>query len=666
MDIQGKATKATRNQSHDKDVIANLGDAPALIMGDTRRRPPDKRAVNLRWLSGTVLTGCTSITLMGVALLAALNGQHQQAIPSSAFIMAKMEALQNKALDELNFGKSDRIIPIIQQQSNKQVLQVSTVTHVEGKDFIKMRPFAHISTALIAHPSKAEANIPAFNPLDIFSDAGEPIEHTASDSIYSAQVDGQILIEMSDFPLTPSLQNTEVAFDLEEVRETLLTQALPLLDTAAPFPIAAYAPAGQFNFPRQPNDIFQELGVRIITENVTNFAKSDEKSNLSVKEELLTIHNGDTLRKLLRSVEILPATIKKIIVAFQKINRNIIIKPGQKLRLALAPDENDTNHHIPIRVSLYEENGHILTVALNDNGIFTNAPEPSSIRQLSTNRRQVVVKEGNGPTATIHDSIYATAQTHDISKELASDLIKIYAFDIDLQRHTHSNDSIELLYSMEEPGPVSTGRPEILFTSITIANNTRRFYRFRTADDGLVDYYDATGKSAKKFLMRKPVASGRFRSGFGMRRHPILGYSKMHTGVDWSAPRGTPIMAAGNGVILEAKWKSGYGRWIKIHHTNGYETAYAHMKGWAKGIKAGKRVRQGQIIGYVGSTGLSTGPHLHYEVTVNGRRVNPMRIRLPRGRILKGKMLEAFLKEHERINALIEKNKSNTKTLARS
>jgi murein DD-endopeptidase MepM/ murein hydrolase activator NlpD len=150
------------------------------------------------------------------------------------------------------------------------------------------------------------------------------------------------------------------------------------------------------------------------------------------------------------------------------------------------------------------------------------------------------------------------------------------------------------------------------------------------------------------------MGSGRFRSAFGMRRHPILRRYKMHTGVDWAAPRGTPIMAAGNGTIAYAGWKSGYGKHIRIRHANGYETSYSHMTGFAAGSRENARVRQGQVIGYVGSTGLSTGPHLHYEVFVNNRYVNPMKIRLPRGRVLKGDTLAGFRTERDRIDTLLE------------
>ena len=166
--------------------------------------------------------------------------------------------------------------------------------------------------------------------------------------------------------------------------------------------------------------------------------------------------------------------------------------------------------------------------------------------------------------------------------------------------------------------------------------------------------------------MRKPVANGIMRSGFGLRRHPILGYSKMHTGVDWAAPRGTPIYSAGNGVVEHAERTGGYGNQVKIQHANGYETAYGHMSSFARGMKNGTRVRQGQLIGYVGTTGLSTGPHVHYEVLVNGRFVNPMRIKVPRGRELEGPALAEFQRERDRIDGLVGRTGAGSAQLTTS
>jgi murein DD-endopeptidase MepM/ murein hydrolase activator NlpD len=183
-------------------------------------------------------------------------------------------------------------------------------------------------------------------------------------------------------------------------------------------------------------------------------------------------------------------------------------------------------------------------------------------------------------------------------------------------------------------------------------------FRFHAPEEGSVEYFDEQGRSLKKFLLRKPMAEGILRSGFGYRRHPILGYSKMHTGVDWATRIGTPIISAGNGTVIKAEWDGGYGRRVEVQHANGYVTAYSHQSRFASGVRAGARVRQGQVIGYVGNTGLSTGPHLHYEVVVNGHFVDPMKIRVPRGKELDGRALAEFKRQREQVEGLIAKSGS--------
>ncbi|RME99854.1 MAG: M23 family metallopeptidase, partial [Alphaproteobacteria bacterium] len=210
---------------------------------------------------------------------------------------------------------------------------------------------------------------------------------------------------------------------------------------------------------------------------------------------------------------------------------------------------------------------------------------------------------------------------------------------------------------------IETRPGELLFTAMTVGGVTKRFYRFRLPE-GEVDYYDADGNSAKKFLMRKPVKGARFTSGFGIRRHPVSRRTRMHTGSDWAAKTGTPILAAGDGIVEEAGRKGGYGNYVRIRHANGYKTAYGHMSRFAKGMRPGLKVTQGQVIGYVGSTGVSTGPHLHFEVLVNNRHVNPMTIPVPRGRQLTGKLLAEFQRERARIEELMRRAPVTTQVAA--
>jgi murein DD-endopeptidase MepM/ murein hydrolase activator NlpD len=259
----------------------------------------------------------------------------------------------------------------------------------------------------------------------------------------------------------------------------------------------------------------------------------------------------------------------------------------------------------------------------------------------------------NRVAGTIEQSIYQTALAEGASDQQVVDYADIFGYDIDFQREMRAGDQFEMLYETfddERGDPVKAGA--LIFASMNGAALTKNFYRFTPSDDGVVDYFDDKGQSAKKFLMKTPINGARLSSGFGNRKHPILGYTKLHKGTDFAAPRGTPIYAAGNGVIERAGPFSTFGNYVKIQHANGYETAYAHLNGFAKGIKKGVRVKQGQVIAYVGTTGRSTGPHLHYEVYINGRAVNAMALKLPTGRKLEGEQLAAFNAEKARIDAL--------------
>jgi murein DD-endopeptidase MepM/ murein hydrolase activator NlpD len=265
---------------------------------------------------------------------------------------------------------------------------------------------------------------------------------------------------------------------------------------------------------------------------------------------------------------------------------------------------------------------------------------------------------GTGPR--LYQSLYETAARHDLPRTTVDDLVRIFGYDVDFQRRISSGDSLDVFYTFDEDatGQAAMERPELLYAALNLGGELRKVYRFQSPDDGTIDYLDEQGRSLKKFLIRKPIADGIMRSGFGYRRHPVLGYAKLHTGVDWANPIGTPIVAAGNATVLKADWDSGYGRRVELQHINGYVTTYNHMSRFARGVTAGAKVRQGQVIGYVGSTGLSTGAHLHYEVIINGHFVDPMKIRVPRGRELDGRMLSEFTRQREQIEGTMQKSRT--------
>ena len=257
--------------------------------------------------------------------------------------------------------------------------------------------------------------------------------------------------------------------------------------------------------------------------------------------------------------------------------------------------------------------------------------------------------------AEIETSIYSSALQLGAEDQHVVDFASAFAYDIDFQREIHPGDRFEILFETfydERGNAVRNG--DVLYAALNGKALQRGFYRFAPSDDGVVDYFDQNGESATKFLMKTPINGARISSNFGKRKHPISGYTRLHKGTDFAAPTGTPIYAAGNGTVQRASRNGGYGNYIKIKHTRGYETAYAHLSKYAKGIKAGKKVKQGDVIGYVGSTGASTGPHLHYEVYVDGKPVNVMSLKLPNGRKLQDEpaMLEEFKAHQAMVDAL--------------
>jgi murein DD-endopeptidase MepM/ murein hydrolase activator NlpD len=337
---------------------------------------------------------------------------------------------------------------------------------------------------------------------------------------------------------------------------------------------------------------------------------------------------------------------------------------GQRIRLLIAPAGPGLGRQI-MRIVLFGESGIEEIVAANDRGVFVSVTPPrddSRPRQAPGRTAQAggddEEEEDEGSGARLYDSLYETVLKNELPRQTVEDLVRIFGYDVDFQRRVSAGDSLELFYAVDEEN--AGERMDILYASLNVGGEVRRVYRHQ-GDDGSVDYLDDQGRSLKKFLIRKPIAEGVLRSGFGYRRHPILGYAKMHTGVDWANRIGTPIIAAGNGTVIKAEWDSGYGRRVELQHANGYVTAYSHMSRFGRGVAPGARMRQGQVIGYVGSTGLSTGPHLHYEVVVNGHFVDPMKIRVPRGRELDGRPLADFKRQREQVDDLLKKAGGSTR-----
>jgi murein DD-endopeptidase MepM/ murein hydrolase activator NlpD len=398
-------------------------------------------------------------------------------------------------------------------------------------------------------------------------------------------------------------------------------------------------------------DPYAGFEARVVPENITLLPKTTSQATGGnvFNERVILAKKGDSVLTILRDLGATPDDIGAIAKVLGPRGRDGGVKEGQKLRVLMTPVAGGQRLQ-PIRVIIASDTSIDAVAALSDTGKYVAV----DVRNVETEVAESS-EDNNDDTAGVrlYQSVYETAMRNQIPRPIIDELVRIYSYDVDFQRKVQPGDSFEVLYAGEEETPIADNRSDVLFAALTVGGEAKKFYRFQSPDDGLVDYYDEGGKSAKKFLVRKPVAEGIMRSPFGIRRHPILGYTKMHTGIDWAAPSGTPIYASGNGVVEKEGWESGYGKYIRIRHTNGYETAYGHLSAYARGIEEGKRVRQGQVIGFVGSTGLSTGSHLHYEILVNGRFVDPMRIKLPRGRVLEGGLLANFEQERERLDGIM-------------
>ena len=332
--------------------------------------------------------------------------------------------------------------------------------------------------------------------------------------------------------------------------------------------------------------------------------------------------SGDTYQSIINKLEI-NETEKKILLKTILNEKTLkILRINQKFSLKL--DNLNNGNIINFKIETDKKN-EILFTRSNEENIF----KTKKIKKNFT--KSLVYKE-----TVILDSLYNSAINLGIKPNIIIEFARLYGFQIDFQRDVWKNDSFQIIYEQftnEDNVVVDTG--EIIFANLNLQDTDYQLYKFEY-EKNKIDYFDENGKSIRKTLMKTPINGARLSSSYGKRKHPILGYTKMHTGTDFAAPKGTPIMASGDGKVMKAGWCGGGGNCVKIKHNSTYQTVYAHMSKFGRGIKKGVRVKQGQVIGYVGSTGMSTGPHLHYEVIENGKKINSQKLKLPSGKILKG------------------------------
>jgi murein DD-endopeptidase MepM/ murein hydrolase activator NlpD len=646
------------NRRLDAEVVS-LGNEPPLSVDGGTGGLTDRRRFSVQWFSGTILTGLCGAALMGGAVFASLDGE-----TNFAAAPERVETVLRGALAGVGhltgIRKTDRLAAISEPSVARQIVRVPISTRVRERELVRTRSFVRVSGNLAPSLSELSANIPPFNPQKLLADGVT----NSDDAAPAAEPDAEVSFVTCDFLQSgPKNKVSAAVCDLNSLLAKVKPATLLPVDdiiarvrdvaskTPASSPLLANADASatpglKLNYAAEGDtDPYAGFQARVVPENITLLSKTNGSSDWS--EHLVVVKKGETVGSILRELGAQPDEIRGILPVLGARAREGGVKEGEKLRVLTVAA--GLGHMQPLRVIIAGDGGVAAAVALSDAGKYV-AADIRNVDAEGPEGNEDGPSDDDGSGVRLYQSIYETALRNNVPNPVIEEIVRIYSYDVDFQRKVQAGDSFDMLYSDDEN---AEGKNEVRFVSLTVGGETKRYYHHQTADDGSYDYYDETGKSAKKFLVRKPVPLGIMRSGFGERNHPLLHYMKTHTGVDWAAPFGTPIFAAGNGTIDEIGVKGGYGKYIRIRHANGYQTAYGHMTAFARGLNVGSRVRQGQVIGFVGSTGLSTGAHVHYEILVNDRFVDPMRIKLPRGRVLDGTPLALFEKNREQLDSLM-------------
>ncbi|WP_226575920.1 M23 family metallopeptidase [Acuticoccus sediminis] len=621
-----------------------LGDEPPLVLGDDDPSRYSRRGISLRWLFGAVVTAVTSTALMGGALFAALDGRY--VISAAAAPLVSPADVEPRVLAR----KGDRIRPTDEPVSSRRVIDVSTVVRQGDERIIAKKPYVLVNASLVLD-RKEIGEVPKFNLKDLIETETKASDD-APDAITNQQVDGEIKVSVTDFPLESGVA-FENDLDLDDADVTRQVQDEVSDELPDEYAEVASAPEADTPYAVDGDDFFVPRSIPsapnivLIPENVSALAKSsaEEGDDEDGNDLLELVQPGDTLSKILIGSGVSSSDVEAIDKVLSDAGVGTLTT-GQTLHVIFEIVDDD--HRRPMRLSIYSGETHVATVATTDSGTFVLGEAPSG---PAPNVADLQVAAPKDRTPTLYESLYQTAVNQNLPDRVRDILVATFANEVDFNAPVRPGEKLTVMHS--EVASEADGPAELLFAALTVSGTEQRFYRFKS-DDGTVDYYDPDGRTGDRFLLRKPVARGVLTSTFGPRRHPIYHRVRMHNGVDYGAPRGTQIYAAADGVVSQAGWTSGgYGRHVTVDHRYGYQTVYGHQSRIADGIKPGVKVKQGQVIGYVGSTGYSTGPHLHYEIRINGRAVNPLKIRLRRGKELSGEQLVAFGAERDRIDDLL-------------
>jgi murein DD-endopeptidase MepM/ murein hydrolase activator NlpD len=611
-----------------------------------------RRAGRFRWLLST----CLAAGVGALAILVAIAGSMDMLDTDVATIEQRLRQA-SLSLRLPVTARSDGLRWALPKTDKLLIPETATAVKTYISDQVKQRRgnreytlnkyYMRLAARLGPVPKKDARTVPPFNPFALYAntspiDGGERSEAVPESSVpikllelngILPSEDGQEMTAEEVAALVARWQTAEEE-DASSGAELLAVRAQRMADVLPPQTTAL------------PKTVFE-------TEDT-----ADEPGARAVAP--VKVQRGDTLPRILARLGAQTSQVPAMLDAARSVFPDSGLQPGYEVRAMVLPVTNRPAGDL-VRFSVYDEAGlHKVTVTRNGTGEYV----PSATRVEERVTHVALTDDDRAQDSSVYTSFYSLAVKQGVPPDLITQVMRVHAPATDFRQRVRVGDGVELFFDLKgEDRGVGGEIGDLLATFITSGGETRKFYRFPTPG-GTVDFYDAEGNTARKFLMRLPVRTRdvRLTSGFGMRMHPLLRIQKMHAGEDWATAAGTPIMAAGNGIVEEAGPKGENGIFVRIRHANGYKTGYAHMSRLADGVGPGVRVRQGQIVGYVGCTGLCSGPHVHYEVMVRNRfdstysHVNPGTIPIPNERQLKGKDLADFKRERTRIDELMRRS----------
>ena len=619
-------------------------------------------ASRLKWIGSTCLVGVVGVCVIAVVMYASMDFERDAGIISS-IQKASISALQPKQVGrivhdqpDIAFGqKTDRIKLTAKGVTTSHIIHDSVVRRRDSTEFIEIQPYVLIEASLATEAPSNTRRIPKFDPFELYANK-TPVEDDGDKSGSPSATSDNVALSSSDIRISRLAIVDEFAIGTEKAEQFVAEAAAVLAEAGADFEAA---PEEQFG-DTEPVEAAQEADEKL-DPNTTVVQKTLEpKTSIAerFRHSAVTVRPGDTLYAILSEAGASGDEAKAIVASMEAVPDAVELKTGQQLRFTHERAMGDASEQAPIRVSLYTGDEHIVSVTRTSSGKYAATRDETQITAFSAGRERRYTTR-----ATLYKSIFNAALTRDLPENLVMQLLRTLAYDVDFKKKVGPGDTIRFFFDIDRE-PSGIEKPgDLLYASITVGGETYQYYRFRTPE-GKVDFYDLDGSNSRKFLMREPVKGARFTSGYGYRRHPILGTRRMHTGTDWAAPRGTPILAPGDGTVIFVGRKGGYGKHIRIRHGNGYKTTFSHLQKFAANIRKGVKVQQGQVIGYIGSTGRSTGPHLHYEVLVDNKFTDPMKIATGTSRQLKGRLLAEFQREKQRISNLMRRAPVKTQVAA--